>query len=89
MAADSNNVSRLIVRDNGSIGLSTTTPTKTLEVSGDTLVGSAATTTLILDSTGGINSGGCLQIKNARGTGWFRAYVTSTGALAMEPGTCK
>ena len=84
-------------RVGGSVGIATTTASKTLSVGGDGMFGTSATTSVIVTSTSS-TAGGCIQLKGTDGT-MIRIYATTTPSatltgdsyknLVVEPGVCR
>lgn len=78
----------------GSIAIATSSPAQELGVVGDGFFGSAATTTLFLDTTSG---GGCIQMRGATSSVVYRMYISEGGSgaaagslsLRVERGACK
>lgn len=81
--------------NDGGVGIATTSSQEVLNVGGDASFGSAATTTILIDSSGTDTQGACLQMKGSEGT-MYRAYLVATtssnGVVAswqIEAGNCQ
>lgn len=79
---------------NTRVGISTTTPGRTLSVGGDgtALIEGAGTSTLYMYSTGPITGtgarGGCIELEGPDGSA-FRLYATSAQVAMFESGSCR
>jgi hypothetical protein len=71
----------------GSMGVATSSPAQELGVSGDVMLGSAATTSIIIDATTAA-TGGCIQLEGSNDT-IYRLYVNNAGNLVTEAGSCQ
>lgn len=74
------------------IGIGTTTPGASLAVGneGTALVMGSGTSTLSLQSTGGTNKGGCLEVEDTAGTGAvFSLMATGAGIAYWTTGGCR
>ena len=71
----------------GGIGVASSSPSQEVGIVGDMHLGSAATTTLTISSSG-TDTGGCIQLEGADGT-MYRIYATTTGPLIAEAGSCQ
>jgi hypothetical protein len=87
----------IIDGNSGNVGVATTSSQDVLNVGGDIFAGSAATTTITMDSTGTDSQGGCLQMRGSDGT-LYRVYLVATTTAShsaenvvwqIEAGTCQ
>jgi len=80
--------------DTGTLGVASSTPAQEVGIVGDVIMGSAATTSLIIGSTDA-ESGGCIQLRGTDGL-HYRIYIvatttpsTPTKGLYVEQGICQ
>ncbi len=79
--ADSSNVEKVTVLDNGKVGIGTTSPNSLLTVGG------TATSTIYFDSSS-VTQGSCLVMKDFDGTG-FTFITASNGVLTASTVDCR
>lgn len=81
--------------DGGTLGVATSTPGQEVGIVGDVDISSAATTTVVIDSTDA-ETGGCIQMRGTDAK-WYRIYIVATTTnlavatrgLYVEPGICQ
>lgn len=87
-AADS---TPFVIDASGNVGVASSSPAQEVGVNGDVHLGSAATSTLTVESSNA-NEGGCIELEGTNDT-YFRIYATAstsnTGQLIVEAGKCQ
>lgn len=74
------------------VGISSSTPGATLAIEGDgtAIISGGATSTLVIQSTGAGQKGGCIQIESSEGGGTsFYLIATTSGFVLWNSGTCR
>ena len=80
--ADNSSTTRVVILDNGSLGLGTTSPSGLLSIENTN-----ATSTLYIDSSRS-DRGGCIQLDGPAST-TYRLYIDASGpSLKVEAGSC-
>jgi len=81
-----------IITSTGKVGIATTSPTNDLSLNGTELVSSSATGTIKVESST-TNRGGCIQLRSASTSEWYRIYISryqsSSTPLMVEKGECQ
>lgn len=81
-----NDATPFVLDATGRVGVGTTTPSQEISAVGDIYLQSAATTSLILNTTG--TGGGCIEFHGTQGTKFFLIATSATYAV-FQTGSCQ